>query len=525
MRDGFDGIGRRGLLKGAAVLAGTTAFPAIGSAAVKAMVAAPGDAAIPPNYWCTWSAQNYLFGQGVDQLDPALLEGSSGAGYAQRSLNEDVLLGPDGWARTFFPAVRDRLYLVLDDGWETGGPATFLLDEAKFPSFKGTPPERLRKLNDAVRALGWRGLALWCRDTPSGAEAEKLVDWSKAAGIAYWKIDGGDRDYSTVRARDKARAPLVLEHMNGEDSLNGDWLKDGRFGVQEWDSQRTKILRQTDVYRTYDTTEIMAVPTTLDRIAQMLRPVAGRREVTALLNVEDEVYAAAVLGCTMGVMRHPQRGLRPGADVDLFFPGLRRLKQRIDEVSRALAWQSIAPPMAAGATQLALSDEILTDDWVFRRGQTWFQKIIDQHIHQGAPACIVRNGVLPDVACDGPKPFVAASRFPNGTAAIGTFERVLSGQGGMVMPRARVHWHIGSSSGPIGIFGRYDFLTLLSDKGWDTGPVMARDLAGGQATDISAAAVRRGNSLVIPGEVIDRIGCASGTAGDPSLPGMVLTLG
>ena len=48
----------------------------------------------------------------------------------------------------------------------------------------------------------------------------------------------------------------------------------------------------------------------------------GHSEVKGLLNVEDEVYIAATLGCSIGVMCHPLRGLRPNGDADVFFPHL-----------------------------------------------------------------------------------------------------------------------------------------------------------------------------------------------------------
>ena len=72
-----------------------------------------------------------------------------------------------------------------------------------------------------------------------------------------------------------------------------------------WGSNRMEILQHTDVYRTYDVTSILSLPTTLDRVAEMLKGAEGHSEVHGLLNVEDEVYVAAAMGCTMGILRHP----------------------------------------------------------------------------------------------------------------------------------------------------------------------------------------------------------------------------
>ena len=74
-----------------------------------------------PNYWCTWAAQNYMYGHNLRELKPEILEGDSGSHLAHDAMNETVLLGADGWARSFFPRVRKDLYLMLDDGWEAGG--------------------------------------------------------------------------------------------------------------------------------------------------------------------------------------------------------------------------------------------------------------------------------------------------------------------------------------------------------------------------------------------------------------------
>ena len=160
-----------------------------------------------PNYWCTWAAQNYIYGQGAVALDASVLEGAAGAALARGSLREQVILGPQGWAETFHSRARGDLYLLLDDGWEEGGNASFQLDEQKFPSFPGAPQERLRGLNRAVRAAGWRSLAVWCRNPPGGYRDRQYVTWTKFAGIPYLKVDRGDLSGSLARARAPVKAP------------------------------------------------------------------------------------------------------------------------------------------------------------------------------------------------------------------------------------------------------------------------------------------------------------------------------
>jgi hypothetical protein len=476
-----------------------------------------------PNYWCTWAAQNYLYGQGESQLDVGMLEGSEGAARARARLNEQIILGSQGWSNAFHPRVREELYMLLDDGWEEGGTATFQLDREKFPSFRGQAQERLLGLNNAIRANGWRALALWCRN-PAGKESdEQCVGWSKFAGVPYLKIDTGDQSGSMALARAKKDAKIILEHIHhGDGCLNGEWKDNGRFGAQPWGSPRLQILSNTDVYRTYDATAVLGVPTTLDRASELLKGAAGHAEVQSLLNVEDEVYMAASLGCSMGVMRHPMRGLRPNGDADVFFPPPRQLKQRMDEVVRAVRWQRIAPPYAAGLGVVTLDTHALTDEWLFRRGDTFDSDIVGTRVKQGAPARVARNMDLPAVSCDGEPPYVVCARFPGGAAAIGAFERV-SVEKRVFQPLADIRWMTGDAPGPFGIFGQFGSLTLVFNR-TRRGPLLAQDLAGNAPIDITNSVRFLGSEITLLGALIDRIGKSSATPNDLSKPGLVLVI-
>ena len=483
----------------------------------------PSKPSTAPNYWCTWAVQNYIYGQGFSQLDTALLEGDSGGKLAHDAMSETVLLGQGGWASTFHARVRNDLYLLLDDGWEMGGTATFRVDPAKFPSFRGSNGDRLRALNREIQGIGWRGAALWCRNTPGGTADLSLENECSNAGIRYWKIDMGDPAFNLVRTRNDARISLTLEHVHGEAPVNGDWRREGRFGPQPWAAPRIEILRHTDVYRTYDVTAILSLATTIDRVSELLRSAAGHPEIRSLLNVEDEVYLAAVLGCTMGVMRHPLHGLRPGSDADLFFNGRRRPKQRMDEVVRALRWQRIAAPFASGIGRFESSDEVLTDGWTFARGETWQTDLVGSTVWQGAPAVLARNIQLPLVRTEGEKPFVFATRFPNGAVAVGAQERTLPGHG-WFMPRCQVMVHAGDAPGPFGIFGEFEHLTLAFDEAIADKRVLAQDLAGDEPIDISSRVEFSGAELHLNGSLLREVGLRNRTHGDLSSPGAVVAL-
>ncbi len=480
----------------------------------------PGEA---PNYWCTWAVQNYMYGQKLKELNPELLEGDSGSQLAHEAMNEEVLLGKNGWAHHFFPDVRQDLYLMLDDGWESGGTATFELDRGKFPSYTGSPSNRLLGVNKAIQKQGWRSAALWCRNTPGGSEDHRLETISAEADIPYWKVDIGDPNFHLTEIRNATRSALKFEHVHGESPLNGSWQHDGRFGVQARGSKRQGILTRTDVYRTYDVTSILSLPTTLDRLSEMLKGSQAQPDVHSLLNVEDEVYVAAVMGCTMGVMRHPLTGLRPGTDTDLFFNGSRRAKLRMDEVVRALRWQRIAPPFGAGTGTVTVSEEVLTDNWTFERGQTWLKDVVGKTAYQGAPASIARNISLPKVDAEGERPFVFAARFPNGAVAVGVQERTHSRQA-WYMPPASVELNVGDAPGPYGIFGCCKSLCLVFDRPITRRSILVQDLMADVAHDVTDQIHVDGNKLVLTESQLRSFGLSGASKGDLSSPGVVLAL-
>jgi len=438
-------------------------------------------------------------------------------------MREGNVFGANGWAAKFFPRVREDLFLLLDDGWESGGTATFQLDAAKFPSFKGSIEERLQKLNEATKEFGWRGAALWCRNTPDREVGLGLERMSQLAGVHYWKIDLGDRGFNLMQQRNREGISLTLEHVHGEGPVNGDWATDGRFGAQPWSSRRMNILRNTDVYRSYDVTSALSVPTTLDRASELLRGAAGHDEARSLLNLEDEVYLAAVLGCTMGVMRHPLIGLRPGDDVDLFFNGPRRAKKRMDEVVRAVRWQRIAPPFATGSGFVRADNAALIDSWVFSKGQTWDSSLIGSLVHQGAPSRLARNIELPSVSLSKEMPFVFAAKFPNGAVAVGAHERTEPDKA-WYMPECDVTLHVGDAPGPFGVFGELRELTLTFDRSITGRRIVAQDLAGDEAIDITSLVEMRRTTLRIDGGLLRHIGLRDATPGDLSSPGAVLAI-
>jgi hypothetical protein len=83
---------------------------------------------------------------------------------------------------------------------------------------------------------------------------------------------------------------------------------------------------------------------------------------------------------------------------------------------------------------------------------------------------------------------------------------------------------IGKLTGPIGIFGRYKTLTLTFDVPLTNHIIFAQDILDNQAKDITVEVLINGNTLTLPGKLIEKIGLERATPGDKSDPGLVISL-
>jgi len=109
-----------------------------------------------PDYFCTWNVQGFACSY------------SNASGQADMMTEASLFgKGPNhNWVE-FYPEARRDLIFLLDDAFDfpLGGGhnhpsrGSLELDARRFPSYKGTPAERLAKLNRDVRAKGWRSLA------------------------------------------------------------------------------------------------------------------------------------------------------------------------------------------------------------------------------------------------------------------------------------------------------------------------------------------------------------------------------
>jgi len=328
---------------------------------------------------------------------------------------------------------------------------------------------------------------------------------------------------------------LVMEHGNPS--------KDGPFNSYPGSGQvypayveaGKRVIQYSKVMRLHDISPQLGIPTMLDRLACILDAVKTKPAKTGYLNCEDEVTMAAVLGGTMGVMRSPMVGLRPGDDPDIFLNGPRNIKQRMDEVVRAVRWQRIAPAFGAGVMATQVDNKMLVDSYKFPAGEFWASTedwattyaspyaCMHKVVAQEAPARVTRGLPLPEITCEGEAPYVLASLNPNGSVSIGTLGR-LSPERGCYFPEADVGLKIGRITGSIGIFGYYKSLTLVLDKPLGEVTIWAQDLAGDGAVDITSKVLVEGNKLVFPGELLKNIGLSASTPGDLSDPALVVEI-
>lgn len=112
-----------------------------------------------PDYFCTWNIQGYATGYNGSEKFRAIM-------------NEESMFGKGEWQNWtgMYKKIQPDLYFVMDDSWDipteinrkNNNPylGRVELDEGRFPSFMSTKgsADRLKKLNEAVKAIGWKGI-------------------------------------------------------------------------------------------------------------------------------------------------------------------------------------------------------------------------------------------------------------------------------------------------------------------------------------------------------------------------------
>lgn len=513
----------------------------------------PNEIGTAPNYWCTWYWQNYLILKGQEVTNP-----DAGTIYtnkaAREGMTEKNIFGKQGMAVVMLPKTRSDYYFVIDHGWQDKSISkntffTLMMDTVDFPGYAHLKPkEKIKQMNIDIKALGWKGLGLWVRGNPSEEELRKFVEWSKYAGIEYWKIDGGDiENYYASKIKNKIYPELTLEHITGAGPINPKWditglsLYPSVYHREEAVSQKLgasltsatekaekslDVIKNTDVFRTYDAAPLLVSTTTMQRIHDILVETSGNSEYKAFLNIQDDCNIAAALGLLVAVKRHPMKTPRmyKGKDFHLQISGERHVDQRLNEMDRFALWQRIAPPMSAGYGTYQFSKQNLVDSIVFQENDTWFKPSHGKMVRQSAPAIMARNIALPEVKYKVLAPYVMASKFSNGAIAIATEGRVTPRQS-WIHPKADIVLKEVETNKPIGIFGYYesltlDFLQILPNNI----KIYGQDLLSEKAIDITEKVTINKKQIVISGGLIEEIGRMAGDPDDISVPGMVIKI-
>jgi hypothetical protein len=495
-----------------------------------------------PNYWCTWYAQNYWQQRGGEITDFEKINNPN----AREELTYSHLFNQkEGWAIMIMPRGRTDYYFLIDHGWQTkeknerlpeAGPFFSLqIDVRDFPEYGNTRPEEsLRLFNEEIQSHGWRGLGIWVRGELTPELAEQFVKWSKYAGIKYWKIDGGDTEnFYAFKAKEKFYSELTLEYVTPVGNLNPDWEKPGQKtypSIYETNSKHKEktlcVLENSDVFRTYDASPILMSTTTLRRVHDILKEAQGQPKYRSILNVQDDCNAAAALGCLVASKRHPNYGERTykGKDLHHQLSGKRHMQNRMNEPERFGRWQRIASAFPAGEGTYQASDYDLVDFYPYDEYSTWNKATHGKIVYQSAPAVMARNMSPPVVEITGEPPYVMATAYPNGPVCIATEGRVRP-ENEWFYPRANVTVQIQDLNQPIGIFGYYNALTINHTKSIEKiRHIWAQDLLAETSQDIKSLVNIEGNTLTIPGWLIEKIGTSAGDKDDQSAPGLVLQI-
>lgn len=485
------------------------------------------------NYYCTFASQGFWITD--DPAAPRIKETEM-----RNRMNSDYLFGEKGLLTCYPKEQRGDILALLDDAWDVPFDIThneqncnlfgsMIVNEDKFPEYAHLAPyDRLKALADRIRGMGFGGVGLWIPSNHHGEDRsqprEKILAKAKEfwadrakmcryAGIAYVKVDWGyhgrDIEYrSLMTDAFKTYAPdTLIEHVIGIFHKPYDPSPEEQRSPAfcEFMQLAVETIPLCDVYRTYDTTNELAVPTTLMRIARLAEIRATPDEKYAgIINVEDSPIVAAALGMAAGIMRHIHKTSFP-------------------ECQKAMRWQRLAPPMRFRWEGFTVSETLLCDRFHFHTDPEVWPNIGDGIVDQYAPASIAVNtppAQIDSAEAGGEVPFLLSSKNTvTGAYTIAAVERVLLG--GKRVPLAHVRAKEVPAAAPVGIFGSFASLTLDFDQNISGKRVFLQNLADDEARNVTELVQLRGSEIIIPGELIEEIGAKEN---DDCLNGLVLVL-
>ena len=509
------------------------------------------------NYWCSWRNQRLFMSNPF--LHMRLFDKKAHEALQRDMLSDEFLFGTPGVVAHYMQSIRKDMYIMLDDGWDLPFEGDYTsvgslrLNSDRFPYHGATPAENLRILSKKISDLGYAGTGLW---VPMQAEREtwenrygldrfrdfwiERAKWMDYAGIAYLKVDWGIHQhhlpYRTMLTE------IVHKHAPGikvEHAVLDGWFFDPN-------ADRTRlfdVMRISDAFRCYDVKFEFNSASSLGRAAAMLTLGCEMAEgCDGIVNVGEEPYLAAALGCTMGIMSHPLlRGCVSMMLPDDFKNGITHrslLKSdfhSFDHYERALRWQRLAPAMTYSAGDTVTSDAILEDSWTYDKEPYPYNvgELEGKTVRQSAPQIVSRNAPLPEIVRSGAyhvksyEPYVVASKNrESGVYTVATLGRTVDGVLNCTTPEADIVCRSLSAEKCVGVFGEYRTLTLEFDESIEGKRLFGGDILLDEQPEItSLEGVRiEGNRLTLSGELIHRLGTAAASFHDLADPGCVFRL-
>lgn len=474
-------------------------------------------------------------------------------------LSDEFLFGKRGVLVDYMQDIRKDMYVLLDDGWDIPynddytAFGSLVLNEERFPYGKESPAERLAVLNQKIIDLGYAGTALWVPMSCIGEDKEHLFDkdsfrdywierakWVNYAKIAYLKVDWGfhERD---VEYRELLTD--IVKEFAPDTKIEHAVLDSWFYNPNHNTNKLADLLRISDAFRCYDVRFDFNAVTTLGRAASMLTLDCDmRKDCEGLINVGEEPYVAASLGCTMGIMSHPLlRGSIISMVPDDFKDGISHrmtLKSEyhsFDNYQRALRWQRLAPatPFVKGDT--VCSVEWLEDSWTYEKEPYPYtiNDMTGKTIRQTAPQIVARGTSLPEIKRVPShyrkpyEPYVAASvNGETGVYTIATLPRTIDRVMNCTTPAADIVARGVPSDKCFGVFGIYNSLTLEFDRSIEGMRLYGGDILLDEHEDITEldGVCIEGNTLKLDGELISRLGLECAAFHDLSDPACVFKL-
>lgn len=416
------------------------------------------------DYFCTWQSQS----------DGAKTK-CGDVRDVRNTINSDFLFSEDGILLNYFKDNRENIIVVMDDGWDVPYDASnydftdysefgsLELSESRFPQFTGEPKERLKKLCDSIKDMGYGGVGIWiCANAIGEKDGSCLsreemreywktrAEWCNYAGIEYWKVDWGKYEHD-VKFREMLTevvhryAPNVkIEHSVPQPAWH--FEPENEIGINEYEG----TIPISDYFRVYDVLPPVETAVTLYRIVRCFEATKTAEPNGCILNVEDELEIAAALGCAAGIMKHPKWA-----------------PEREGKIKAVLNWHKIAPPFPIGATSVKLSERNLTDVYDFGTidKSSWLYNIANGKTAEvKCPAITARNTELPIITSDGELPYVVCSKNPySGAFSIGFLKRTFGGAEGQEVP-CDAEITLGDTAAPIGVFGGFSKLTVRFEE-------------------------------------------------------------